>query len=414
MSRATCRLSLAILFGIVLPTAAWSEDWPGWRGPRGDGTSPDANPPVEWSTTQNIRWKTPLPAPGNSTPIVLGQRIYITQATEKGAQRSVMCFDRASGKELWSKSISYADKEPTHEGNPYCSASPVTDGQAVYAWHGSAGVVAYDLEGKELWHADLGKFTHIWGNAGSPVVHGELVILHCGPGERAFTIALDKRSGKKVWEVPGVSGKADAFLGAWSSPRLVKHDGQDLLLLSNPKSLLALEPQTGKQLWQCDGLTDLAYTTPIVDDGVAVAMSGYHGRALAVRMGGEGNITDKQRLWVTPEGKKEQQRIGSGIIQNGRIIMVNEPGLLEVIDVATGEVQQKERLCGTTWSSLTHAGGKFYIFDQKGTTHVFTVDPKLKVLARNELGEQCNASHAFSDGQIFIRTWNHLWCVASR
>ncbi len=391
--------------------AAAAEDWPAWRGPRSDGTSEETNLPVRWSTTDNVKWKIPLPDRGNSTPIVLKDRIFLTQATAKGAERSVLALDRASGTLLWRKSIAFDAKEPTHEGNPYCSASPVTDGKAVYAWHGSAGVVAYDLDGKELWQRDLGKFTHIWGNAGSPVVYKNLLILNASPGERAFVVALDKTNGQTVWEQQGVSGKADAFLGSWSSPQLVSVDGQDLVLVAHPHALVAYEAASGKEVFKCSGLTDLVYTTPVVRDKIVVAMSGYTGRALAMRLGGTGDVTDERRLWITPEGKKEQQRIGSGIIRNEHMMMVNEPGVGELIDLASGDVVWKDRVSGTTWSSLVWADGRYYILDQKGTTTVFTAEPKLQIVATNALGEATNASHAISQGNLYIRTDKHLWCI---
>lgn len=407
-----CAVLIAAL-SLVGSAAAWGEDWPSWRGPREDGTSTETNLPTRWSTSENIKWKTPLPGPGNSTPILVGERIFLTQATDKGATRSVLCLDRATGRVLWTSSVKFAGEEPTYVDNPYCSASPATDGKAVFAWHGSAGVVAYDFDGRELWRRDLGKFTHIWGNASSPVVHGDRVIVHCGPGERAFVVALDKQTGKTVWEVPSVPGKADAFLGSWSSPRLLRDAGQDLLLVAKPKALVALDPTDAKEIWSCAGLTDLVYTTPLVGEGAVVAMSGYHGKALAVKLGGRGDVTSERRLWITPDGKKEQQRVGSGIVRGGKVIMVNEPGTLEVIDLASGESQPRERVCGTTWSSLVLADGKFYIVDQKGTTVVFQAEPKLEIVSRNPLNETTNASLAVSDGHLYLRTYKHLWCIGA-
>src|SRR5581483_8700223 len=168
---------------------AQAENWPGWRGPRGDGTSAEKNLPTSWSTQENVRWKVKLPGPGNASPIVWGNRIFLTQSLDKqGTQRAVLCFDRADGKLLWQQAIPFKGEEPTHETNPYCAATPVTDGERVIASHGSAGVVCYDFEGKQLWHRDLGLFLQIWGNAASPILYGDLVILNCGPGERTFLL----------------------------------------------------------------------------------------------------------------------------------------------------------------------------------------------------------------------------------
>jgi outer membrane protein assembly factor BamB len=175
-------------------------NWPGFRGPTGDGVSLEKKLPLKWSATENVRWKTPLPEGGNSSPVVWGNRIFLTQAVDKGSRRLVMCFDRADGKVLWQRETRFQDKESTHSDNPYCSATPVTDGTRVIASHGSAGMVCYDFSGKELWRKDVGKLEHIWGNASSPILYGNLCILWCSPGPRQFLLAVDKSNGQTVWE----------------------------------------------------------------------------------------------------------------------------------------------------------------------------------------------------------------------
>src|SRR5687767_1706413 len=183
------RLStLALVF--LLPLSLPAANWPGWRGENGLGISPETTLPLKWSATENVLWKTPLPERGNSTPVVWKDKVFITQAV--GERRTVMCFDRKSGKVLWQSGTSYGEKEETHETNPYCSASPVTDGERVIAWFGSAGVFCYDFNGKELWRKDLGKQSHTWGFASSPLIDGDLCVLYFGPGKGAALIGLDK------------------------------------------------------------------------------------------------------------------------------------------------------------------------------------------------------------------------------
>src|SRR5262249_31667583 len=165
------------------------------------GVTKETDLPLTWSATENVRWKVKLPDRGNSTPIVWGNRIFLTQAVEKKDLRTLMCLDRKDGKVLWQREVEYTEKETTHGTNPYCSASPATDGERVVVSHGSAGVYCYDLDGKELWKRDLGKFNHIWGNASSPVIWKDLVFLNCGPGERVFLLAMDKKTGEDVSKV---------------------------------------------------------------------------------------------------------------------------------------------------------------------------------------------------------------------
>jgi outer membrane protein assembly factor BamB len=398
--------------------AARAENWPGWRGPRGDGTSAEKDLPTTWSATENVRWKVRLPGPGNSSPVVWGDRIFLTQSLDKkGASRAVLCFDRPDGKLLWQKSISVKDAEPTHATNPYCSATPVTDGERVIAAHGSAGVVCYDLAGNLLWQRDLGRFVHVWGTAASPVLYGDLVFLNCGPGERTFLLALDRQTGADVWKVEepggksGLSGKSE-WVGSWSTPRILNVQGQDQLILSWPNAVKAYDPKTGVLRWTCEGLTRLVYTSPVGTPDVVVALSGYGGAALAVRPGGVGDVTARQRLWHHP-GEHNPQRIGSGVIVGEYLYHANAgPGTVQCIELKTGkDLWAGRRLGAAFWASLVHADDKLYATDQEGTTVVFAARPQFEQLSRNRLGEHTNASLAVSNGEIFIRTFEHLWCI---
>src|SRR5581483_2548081 len=208
----------------VLSTPARADNWPAWRGPTGQGHSAETDLPVKWSATENVKWKVPLPDEGNSTPVVWGDRVFVTQATGKttwppkggggpatAESRMLLCFRRSDGKELWRKEVTYKEPESTHPTNPFCSASPATDGERVIVSHGSAGVFCYDLGGRELWRRDLGKCEHIWGNAASPVIYKNLVILNFGPGPRTFLVALDKQTGREVWKVEEKGSKPQEY-----------------------------------------------------------------------------------------------------------------------------------------------------------------------------------------------------------
>jgi outer membrane protein assembly factor BamB len=181
--------------------SATAAHWPGWRGPDGTGVSSEKTLPLKWGTNENVRWRVGLPGPGNSSPIVWGSRVLVAQAVSSENRRTVMCYDRATGKLLWQSGVAYTDREPTQRSNPYCAATPVTDGERVIASFGSAGLYCYDFEGKEIWHRDFGKMTHVFGNASSPVLAGDLCILNFGPDEKARLIAVNKRDGKTAWEV---------------------------------------------------------------------------------------------------------------------------------------------------------------------------------------------------------------------
>jgi outer membrane protein assembly factor BamB len=184
----------------VLASTSQADDWPAWRGPQLIGVSSDADLPLQWTKTDNVRWRADLPGPGNSSPIVWGDRVFVSQAVAADKRRTLMCFDRASGDMLWQAGVTYTDEEPTHGTNPYCAGTPATDGQRIYVCFGSPGVYAYDFAGNEIWHTDLGKLSHVFGTAVSPIVYGDLCILNFGPGEGTRLVALDKKSGQTVWE----------------------------------------------------------------------------------------------------------------------------------------------------------------------------------------------------------------------
>ncbi|HYF37120.1 MAG TPA: PQQ-binding-like beta-propeller repeat protein [Prosthecobacter sp.] len=424
-------LSLFVL-AAFLSQPAVAENWPMWRGANGDGTCPESNLPLNWSKTENVVWKVALPDRGNSTPVVWGDKVFVTQAEPalptdaagtNNSKRMLLCFDRKTGEKLWESGTTYKEPELTHGTNPYCSASPATDGERVVVFFASAGVFCYDLNGKELWkRTDLGKQHHIWGNGTSPVLAGDRVFLNFGPGEKTVLYCFDKGTGKTLWEHKepgGASGEGGnkKWLGSWSDPLLRKTDQRYELLMSYPGRACAFDPMNGKELWTCDGLTPLVYNSPLYADGIMVAMCGYGGSAMAVKTGGNGNVTETHRLWHLP---KVQQRIGSGVIHDGHHYILTDGGIAECRELKTGKLVYNERLkgpgpTGQNWSSLVlTADGKCYAVDQGGDAFVFKASPNFGLLATNSLGEKVIGSIAVSDGQLFIRGHQNLWCIGKK
>lgn len=411
---------------VLLPAVALAENWPEWRGPRRDGTTVEQNLPMRWSATENVKWKAALPGPGNSTPIVWENKVFMTQEAEEGKKRLLLCFDRTNGKKLWEKGTMYPDREQSHDTNPQCSSSPATDGERVIAWFGSAGIFCYDLEGKELWKRDLGKHEHEWGYAASPVIHGDLVFMNFGPGKNSFLVALNKKSGDEVWRYDieekhykerndGFAGQENGVNGTWSTPIIVKAEGREDLVMTVGDKMIGLDPKTGKEIWFCRGLNPLIYTSPVYGEGVIVANGGFHGPDMAVRPGGKGDVTETHKIW---EGGRTANRLGSAVIKDGYIFLPTMPGLAECIDLKTGKTVWNERIRGEgpkndTWSSMVLAGDKIYVVNQSANTIVLRASPTFEILQVNSVGnEMCNASIAVSDGEIFIRTHENLWCVS--
>lgn len=431
---------LIIVVLAAFAAAAHSANWPAWRGPLGTGLSEEKNLPVKWSTTENVKWRIELPEACNSTPIVWGDRVFVTQPV--GDRRTLMCLNRADGKLLWQVGVTTKEKEPTHSTNPYCPASPVTDGERVIASFASDGLFCYDFAGKELWkRTDLGRQIHIWGNGSSPVIHGDLCFLNFGPGETTYLLAVDKKTGKTVWRcdeetgygkppgadvnisasskrVAGFNAGVATDIGSWSTPVITRLGGQDQLLMSWPRRLAACDPATGRELWTCAGLNPLVYPSPIIGGDIVVAMGGYSGQALAVRAGSSsgGDITSSRRLWHHP---RSPQRIGSGVVHDGHIYIHNDPGTAMCLKLETGEAVWTERLQGASktgqnWSSVMLADGKCYTITQGGDCFVFKASPKFELVSVNSLGERSNSSVVPSNGELFIRTHKALYCISGK
>jgi len=403
---------------IALTAVARADNWPAWRGPTGQGRSAEKNLPLKWSAKENVKWKIELPDAGNSTPVVWGDKIFLTQATEKGKRRSLWCLSRKDGSKLWEKTVEYDEAEPKHETNTYCAASPVTDGERVVVSHGSAGLYCYDFSGKELWRRDFGPCHHIWGNAASPVIYKNLVILNFGPNEKTFLVAVNKADGKDVWKNDEVGKKPGDYFGSWSTPVVAEVKGRTELVMSWPSVVKSYEPADGKLLWECRGLEKeggadrLTYASPLVSDDGIVAMAGYGGAAIGVKPGGSGDVTDTHRLWRVAKGNP--QRIGSGVIVGEYAYVVNEPSVA-CIELKTGKEVWTQSVAGNSWSSIVHADGKLYLVSQRGETYVLAAKPELDLIARNSLdGATTRASLVASDGELFIRTYKHLWCIAEK
>ena len=307
-------LPLSLLVPLLVSTV-FGADWPAWRGPLGTGITDEKDLPVKWSTTENVKWRVALPGPGNSTPIVSGDRVFLTQAV--GDRRTVMCLSRTDGKLLWQQGVTTKEKEPTHPTNPYCAPSAATDGERVIVSFASDGLFCYTLDGKELWsRTDLGRQIHIWGAGVSPVIHGDHCFLNFGPGETTYLLAVEKKTGKTVWRHDEETGYGQAppadvqpakstpakgtYIGSWTTPVVMNVEGKDQLLVSWPGHLAAYNPATGEELWTCSDLNPLVYTSPIYGEGIVVAMGGFGGSAIAVRAGGSGDVTESRRVWHQP------------------------------------------------------------------------------------------------------------------
>jgi outer membrane protein assembly factor BamB len=413
--------SLVAVLVLSLGVSAWAENWPAWRGPSANGVTSETNLPLEWSEAKNVKWKVALPERGNSSPVVWGDRVFLTQAV--GARRTLMCFDRHDGHLLWQEGPEWNGPEHTHPTNPFCSASPVTDGERVIAWFGSAGLFCWDLAGHEQWHIDLGKQDHDWGYGSSPVIDGDLCFLNFGPGPGSFLIAVDKHTGKEVWrftipppvvaEGPGAGQGKD---GSWVTPLVMNTGSRRELVVPLPGALFGLDPATGHELWHCNGLNPLIYASPVLIGDTIVTFGGYNGYAIGVKTGGTGDITATHRLWQQTHAP---QRLGTGVAYEGHLYVGSDPGTIICLDPKTGQTIWDERPAvpganSASWSSIVRSGDYLYLLTQSSATLIFRAREKFELVAVNPLHDgRTNSSLAVSNGDLFIRTHQHLWCIGT-
>lgn len=417
--------SFGLLAGLWL--SVWSSsaaNWPSWRGPNQDGTTPETRFPGSWSREKNVKWRTPLPEEGNSSPIVWGNTVFVTQAVGDGKQRLLMAFDRKTGKQLWQQGVEFQGTEPRHKSNPHCAASPFTDGKTVVVSFASAGVVAYDFSGKELWRADLGKQVHGWGQGSSPVISGDRVIVYHGPGEFSALYALDKKTGKVQWTVPlkeqhpperwdGFAGKNDGMIGTFSTPLVIRAGSREEIVLPVVNQLQAFALESGKKLWSADGMNPLVYSSSTLGQGTLVTFGGFFGSALFIKPGGEGDRTTDRLVY---ERRLKKHTIGSPVVKDGHVYQSTTDGFGQCFELATGKLVWEERLpstgaSGQTWGSMVLAGDRLYVVNQSGDTLIIRAAPRYELLATNSVGELSNSTLAMSQGNIFLRTHAALYCI---
>lgn len=418
-------LSLSLLLVIFATGLLAAENWPGWRGPRGDGTSEEMSVPTKWDgvTGENIAWKVAIPGTGHSSPIVFGDRVFTVSCVEKDneSQRVLLALDRKTGETLWQKTVLAAPLEKKHQLNSYASGTPATDGQLIYCTFlapdfssnsertpGDMIVAAYDLAGEQKWLAKPGRFASVHGYCSSPVIFENLVIVNGDHDGDSYIVALNKESGEEVWKVD-----REHKTRSYVTPIIREIDGRTQMILSGSKSVTSYDPHTGKLHWQIDGPTE-QFVASIVYNGKLLFMTAgfpeYH--MLAIDPTGTGNVTGSHIVWRT---QKAASYVPSPIAVGEKyFLVVSDNGIASCFDAPTGDRLWMERLGPHFSASLVTAGGLVYFLADDGTMTVVRPGEKLDVVAKNQLGEFCFASPAISDGRIYLRSEKSLYCVGPK
>ncbi|MEM7231430.1 MAG: PQQ-binding-like beta-propeller repeat protein [Planctomycetota bacterium] len=432
-------LSSTVLFAEEALDELRSENWHQWRGPDANGVAPTAEPPLRWSEDENVRWKVPIEGRGSSTPIVWKDKVYILTAVNTGEvdptkpkpedqpkrvfgikhpntkyQFLVLCLDRATGKELWRRRpTAVVPHEGVHHDNDYASASPTTDGKRLYCWFGSAGLFAYDLNGKKLWEKNLGqvKMGASLGEGCSPVVYKNRIAIVRDHQRQSYVQVLDATTGDSVWKVNREEGNA------WATPLITTRGGKTQLITAASKFVRSYDFSNGEVIWQCGGLTGNVIPCPVLRKDVVYAMSGYQGYAVqAMSIDAKGDVSGSDKvLW---KRKRGTPYIPSPVLYGDNLyFQQSNTAIMTCLDAKTGnEVIGRTRLPGLSnvYSSPVAANGHVYFTDRRGTTLVIENGKKLNVVATNRLSDRVDASPAIAGDALFLRGRKFLYCLAEK
>ncbi|MEX1098677.1 MAG: PQQ-binding-like beta-propeller repeat protein [Planctomycetales bacterium] len=410
-------------------------NWPQWRGPLGTGAAPLADPPIEWSAEKNVRWKVELPGLGHSTPIVWGDRVFVTAAVPFGDalppkysgrpgehdnlptthrhEFVVIALDRETGRVVWQRTVARdLPRETGHRTASLASNSPVTDGRRVYAFFGSRGLYCLDFAGKPVWTKDLGEMhtLHGHGEGASPVLHGEALVVNWDHEGQSFVVAFDKRTGNERWKVERDEPTS------WATPIVVEVEGKPQVVVSGTNRIRGYDLATGAVVWECGGLSTNVVSSPVAAEGMVYAGSSYDTRAmLGIRIeGARGDLTGTERvIWSRIRGTPY---VPSPLLYGDALYFLNHyQNVLTRVQARTGhELPGPIRLngIGDLYASPVAAAGRVYATDLDGRTIVLTHADEPKVLAVNELGEPTSASAALAGGDLFLRGDRHLYRIA--
>lgn len=382
-------------------------EWPMWRGPHGDGQSTETNVPTKWGATENVAWKVPIPGWGHSSPVVWGDRVFVTSYIEEGTRRVLLCLDRADGKVLWERTVLAAPPEGKHKLNSFASATPATDGTRVWVSffeRPRIQLVCFDFDGKELWRQSPGTFTSVHGFCSSPTLHKDLLILNCDQDAPAYIVAYEKQTGKERWRIDRPNNTR-----SYCTPLFAELAGKTQMVLSGSKCVASYDPDTGQQNWIVDGPTDQMVASLVQAQGVLFVTGGFpQHHMLGIDPGGTGNVTRTNIRWRDTKGVSY---VPSPIAHEQWFYVVSDGGVLTCLEAKTGKRLYSQRLGSHHSASAVSAGGKLYFTSDAGETFVVKAGPTYDLVSKNELDEECYASPAISRGEIFVRTLKHLYCI---
>ena len=411
------KIGLILLFihWSIVCDSVWGENWMQFRGSTGQGISSEKQLPITWSATKNIKWKASLPGNGWSSPIVFEDHVFITTASEEGVSCRVICVNRNDGSIEWNTEVHRQKPGAMRKQNSYATPTPVTDGKYVYSVFYDGTVIAVDFTGKIVWKNSEVKFFSLHGLGASPILaNGQVIMPFDGssrkdtqvgwkiPWDKAVVLSLDAGNGSVRWK--GTRG--DSRVGH-VTPLLI-NDGSQLVSAGGDR-VQGFDPETGKRIWSIYSQGEGVTPSPAVGGGLIYTSSGFEAPTLrAIRLGGQGDVTKTHIAW---EQKRGVAALSSLLYVKPYLYSISRDNILHCIDASSGKIVWLERLSGVHWASPVYADGKVYILSENGVTIVLRPGAKYDEVARNDIGDTCLASMAVSQGNFYIRSAQHLYCI---
>jgi outer membrane protein assembly factor BamB len=415
------RLIIALALVCFAATSVLADNWPQWRGPFLNGISSEKNLPLRWSAEENVTWKLTLPSWTGATPIIWGERIFLNVAD--GNDLYLWCVDRTKGEPVWKKPLGSGNTKMRKQN--MSSPSPVTDGKNVWVMTGTGMLKAFDFAGNELWareiQKDYGRFGLNWGYASSPLLYEDALFVQVLHGMRtddpSYLLRIDKKTGKTVWRVERPTNAITESPDSYTTPALVRQGANVEIVITGGDCVTGHDPATGKELWRANGLNPdnnpnyRIVASPVVYEGVVYAPTRVR-PLLALKAGGRGDVTQSARLWAFDHGPD----VPTPVTDGKYFYVVDDRGVMYCLDAKTGEaIWGPQRIKPATYSSSpVLADNKIYVTNEEGLTTVLKAGPKFEVLAENNLNDYTLSSPAVSDGQIFMRTAQYLYCIGKR
>jgi len=394
------------LLGPSLPASAG--DWPGWRGPSGNGLSEERDPPLSWSADEGIAWKIPLPGKGVSQPIIVGDRLFLTASSgPRHEQLHLLCFDTRDGQRLWERTFWGTAPTLYHaQKSSMATPTPVTDGQHVWAFYGTGDLFCVNLAGEVQWIRSLAQeyepFQNRFGMGGSLLLAGNVLVVPCDHWGNSYLLGVEKTTGRNVWKTPRTEHVS------WSTPLLWKTRDRNELVISATFGVKSYDPQTGTALWSASGLTRECIPTPVATPEMIYVVSGYDGQTLAVRAGGQGDVTETHVAWKNQRGAPF---VPSAILVDELYYLIEDRGIATCLEAGSGKVVWQKRLGGAFTASPIAAAGRVYFLAENGAMTVLGTGREPTILAKNELDEPCFATPALAQGRLYLRSDQHLFAI---